>query len=105
MTRQEICDELCIEEPVMFPAPECLDEAIVGITEDKCHLIYNYSCLVAAFAADFAKTDGGVLDDYLDEAVEWIDCNTLRSLPFQDQSIVLIIMYPLFREEESESKN
>lgn len=89
----------------MFFDPECLDEAIVGITEDKCHLIYDYQCLVAAFAADFAKTEGGVLDDYLDEAVEWIDCNTLRSLPFQDQSIAPIIMYPLFREEEGESRD
>ena len=71
MKREEILNK-CDEETVILE-PSYLDEAIVGINQDG-KLIYDYDLLVKANIEHEGMT--------YEEAVEWVEFNTLRSVPF-----------------------
>lgn len=79
MTREELV-ELGYEECVLLE-PKSLDEAIIGITHDN-RIIYEYEKLVKAFMEHDGMTN--------EEAVEWIDYNTIRSLPYIQNSPVIM---------------
>lgn len=82
MNRQTLTD-LGYDDVILLE-PKELDEAIVGISHDN-RAIYDYDLLVKSFI----KCDNISEDD----AIEWIDHNTIRSLPYQVKSP--IIMYNL----------
>lgn len=69
--------------------PEGLDKAIVGISHDGC-LIYSYSLLVKAFM----DTEGMSVDD----AIEWIEYNTIRAIPYMGYNAP-VIMYEKYEFE------
>lgn len=48
--------------------------AIIGIAKDYSHVVYSYDKLVEAYAVENNWT--------WEEAMEWVDYNTLRSLPY-----------------------
>jgi hypothetical protein len=54
--------------------PRGMDEAIVGTRKKgkKTHLVYSYRRLVEYFRKDMPE----------DDAVEWIEYNTVRALPY-----------------------
>jgi hypothetical protein len=61
------------------------DTALIGVTEDG-RAVYDFNKMVAWLVE---TQDFTVLD-----AIEWIECNTIRALPYEgDQAPV--IMYPL----------
>ena len=101
MTRDEIIDYLNIEEPVLFlDPPEVYDKGILGISEDHCHLIYGYWALVTALAEDYEKEwvkngSEGEKPDFYNDAMEWIDYNTIRSLPYYSNENCPIVIYEL----------
>jgi len=68
-------------EDTLFLDPDYLDEAIIGLTHDG-RVAYDYDKLVAAF----------VTHDNMDAeaATEWIEYNTIRSLPYYSQAPVII---------------
>lgn len=63
--------------------PECYRSAIIGISDDSNHVVYSYSKLIEAFI------DGGMTEE---EAAEWFDFNTARSLPYAGEYRPIVVM-------------
>lgn len=84
MTKQEICEQFGIEDPVYFFDPEeVFNKGILGVSEDHRHIIYGYYTLATALAEDYEKTwhkeehkKDEEEPDFMLEAFEWIDTNT-----------------------------
>ena len=56
MTKQEICEQFGIEDPVYFFEPEeVFNKGILGVSEDHKHIIYGYYTLAAALAENYEK--------------------------------------------------
>lgn len=84
MTNQEWLLSLEHEDFIVFANPD-FDDAIVGITTDN-QVVYDYEKMIE----HLMNVDG--MDSL--EAAEFIDCNTLRSLPYAGHGAP-IIMYSL----------
>lgn len=74
-----------MDEGTVFLEPEWLDEAIVGYANVNGHdvLAYGYSALITAFM----KHD----DMDYETAVEWVDYNTLRALPYMGAQAPIVV--------------
>ena len=100
---KQLCDEYNIDEPILFFSPgEVYDKGILGISEDHKHIIYGYWKLVDSLAEDFENEwnknehkEDEETPDFAVEAMEWLDTNTIRSLPYQNQEICPIIIYEI----------
>lgn len=63
--------------------------SIIGVTTAN-KVVYDYDMMVDILAKEYAQGDGKVLNDlsddeqyeYVSSAIEWIDFNTIRSLPY-----------------------
>lgn len=103
MTTQEICDKYNIEEPIIFFEPsEVFNKGILGVTEDHKHVVYGYYTLAAALAEDYEQewnnkehNNDEEKPDFYSDAMEWIDYNTIGSLPGCNPEICPIIIYEL----------
>lgn len=105
MTKQEICEKFNIEDPVYFFEPEeVFNKGILGVSEDKKHIIYGYYTLAAALAEDYEKEwnnkehndcdDMTCEPDFMSDAFEWIDYNTsptATSLELNEENYPIII--------------
>lgn len=80
---QRIRDALCDmghEDAVIFDGPD-FDEAIVGVTDDG-QVVYDYDAMVECLM----KQDNiGRL-----EAIEFIEYNTMRALPYIDNAPIVM---------------
>lgn len=79
----EIKDALCeadCEDTIVFEAPDYA-VAYLGITDDG-RAVYDYNFMVASLVADGMTAD---------EAVEFIDYNTLRALPYMGPKAPVIL--------------
>lgn len=85
MTREEIFE---INDSLVLLDPPYLDEAIIGFSHND-RAIYDYEKLIQAFMKGDNMTE--------EEAIEWIDYNTLRALPYVPNSP--IIMFNLDKYE------
>ena len=72
-------------EDVLIFANYSYDDALIGISDDN-RAIYDYNLMV-----EWLTTNEGFTEE---EAMEWIDYNTLRSLPYMGSGAP-IIMYTL----------
>ena len=85
-------DEIIILEP-----QKDFNKGIIGVTEDKCHLVYDFQKLVAGMAGESfmnkSNDDERTFEDFLQEASEWVDYNTIRSLPYMNEKYRPIIIY------------
>ena len=85
-------DEIIILEP-----QKDFNKGIIGVTEDKCHLVYDFQKLVAGMAGENftnkSNDDERTFEDFLEEASEWVDYNTIRSLPYMNEKYRPIIIY------------
>ena len=107
MTRKEIVDYYEIEEPITFFDPEdVFDKGILGISEDKKHVIYGYFTLAAALAEDFEKEwhkeqhkEDEEEPDFMLDAFEWIDKNTIGTIPYLDEETSPILIYEMPKEK------
>lgn len=88
MTNRELLCELGYEDSVIFDNPD-FDDAIIGVTTDG-NVVYDYDKMVVSLA----EKDGMDLAD----AADFIDYNTIRSLPYVGESAP-IIMYGLNQED------
>lgn len=61
------------------------DTALIGVSDDG-RAVYNYELMIECLMNEEGWTDN--------EAVEWIDYNTIRALPYMGEDAP-IIMYPL----------
>ena len=74
----------------MFREPDFYD-AIVGYYYNEIGLpvlVYNYDKMIECLAAEYKDSE----DPYLD-AIEWIDYNTMRTLPYMSSNGRPIIIY------------
>lgn len=83
MNKRELLTEMGHEDAVVFDSPE-FDDAIIGTTHDG-RVVYDFDKMVKGFV----EANGGTEE----EAIEFIEYNTIRSLPYYPNSPV--IMYPL----------
>ena len=79
MTREDIRAELP-EGAVIFSNPS-FDKSIIGTTTDD-RVVYSYDKMVAELMAD-----EGIK---MQEAIDWIDYNTIRALPYIDRPPVIM---------------
>lgn len=71
------------EEAVVFNVPN-YDNAIVGLSGDG-RVIYDYDLMVKELAEKTALTE--------EEATQYVDYNTIRTLPYIEEAIRPIIIY------------
>ena len=83
---RKILKELYPDIEIVILEPSYLDEAIIGISHDD-RLIYDYEKLIKAFMKGDKITE--------EEAIEWIDYNTLRSLPYMGSNAPIIMNHIL----------
>ena len=77
-------------EALMFRDPDFYN-AIIGYyynNEDLPVIVYSYNKMVECLAEEYGDSE----DPYLD-AIEWIDYNTLRTLPYMNAKGRPIIIY------------
>ena len=99
-TVNDFIEDMEIEEPIVFFEPrELFDLGIIGLTEDKCHVIYGYNKLTYAIAEKNQKIEkakgedlGKTFDDYLLEACDCVDYETIRSINYMPKDFMPIIM-------------
>lgn len=84
MTAFERVSDAGYDDVLLFDNPS-YDDALIGVTEDG-RAVYDFEKMVAWLV----ENDG--LDDL--EAVEWIEYNAIRALPYEGDRAP-IIMYPL----------
>lgn len=92
MDIDEIVDYVSEENPeaIMFRNPDFYD-AIVGYIineEDLPVLVYDYSKMVECLAEEFEE-----LEDPIMSAMEFIDYNTIRALPYINAKGRPVILY------------
>lgn len=83
MSKIDDLEDLGCDELIIFGNGE-YDDAIIGVTTDN-RVVYDFDLMVECL----------VKRDNCDEidAVEWIEYNTIRSLPYMEGAP--IVMYPL----------
>lgn len=86
--RDALCD-MGHDEAVVFDGPE-FDEAIIGVT-DEGRVVYDYNKMVRCMMQQDEITE--------EEAIEFIEYNTIRALPYFGPNAP-IIMHPLNIEDE-----
>ncbi len=72
-------------EDVKYLVNESYDDALIGVSEDG-RAIYNFDKMVDWLMEKYGWSDT--------EAIEWIEVNTIRALPYFGEGAP-IIMYPL----------
>lgn len=72
-------------EDVKYLVNESYDDALIGVSEDG-RAIYNFDKMVDWLVGKYGWSDT--------EAIEWIEVNTIRALPYFGEGAP-IIMYPL----------
>lgn len=100
MTKDELKEKIEqweIDKVIVLEPQEDFNCGIIGITEDKSHLVYSYEKLTEGMAEKEFKNkkpdDERTFEDCLSEACEWVDYNTIRQLPYMDASSRPIIIY------------
>ena len=82
---------------IVLEPRDYFNKGLIGVTEDKQHLIYSYQKLTHWNAVEEFKNkksdDERTFDDFLSEACENVDYNTIRSLPYMDADYRPIIIY------------
>lgn len=77
--RERIANEL--EDSIILDNPS-FDNSIIGFT-DNGNLVYDYNRMVVEFAEENGVTDF--------EAIEFIDYNTIRAIPYMGEQKPIII--------------
>jgi hypothetical protein len=88
MTKQEFAEAYGLhEDAILFGSDgewDTYKEAIIGVHEDGKHVVYSYERLVGALSEAYGSTE---------DAVAWIDYNTIRAIPYMPQEYAPIIIY------------
>lgn len=71
-----------IEEEVLILDNHAYDKSVVGITEDG-RLVYDFEKMIQEFMEDEQCDET--------EAIEWLEYNTLRALPYMGERAPIII--------------
>lgn len=88
MTNRELLSDFGYEDSIIFDNPS-YDSAIIGISTDG-KVVYDYDEMIACLMYEDDMT--------YDEAVDFIDYNTIRSLPYAGDGAP-IVMHALRKDE------
>ena len=89
MTAEELLEDNEFDDIIIFESPE-YDDALVGVSINN-QAVYNYDKMIECLMKSENFTE--------EQAREWIEFNTISSLPPSDNNYP-IVMYPLYRNEE-----
>lgn len=89
MTNRQLLVDFGYEDSIIFKNPS-YDAAIIGVSTDG-QVIYDYDKMIGCLMDEDNMT--------YDEAIDFIDYNTIRSLPYVGEGAP-IVMYK-FREEDT----
>lgn len=98
MSKEEFVEKYLIEPEAIFIGSdeewEIYKNAIVGVTQDKCHIVYSYDKLIENLVNVYMKESCDEDRDYVFEAMEWVDYNIIRSIPYLPENYrpIVIIM-------------
>jgi hypothetical protein len=81
MTASERLADLGYEDVIIFDSPS-FDKALIGVSEDN-RAIYDYEKMAICLAVDWAVS--------LEEAIEFIEYNTIRALPYAGAGAPIIL--------------
>ena len=70
------------EQPLLFGPSGAYDNSIIGFTEDG-RAVYDYEKMVEELVQDDNCTR--------EEAIEWIDYNTIRAIPYAGEHAPIVI--------------
>ena len=104
MTREDFIKNYDLEDETIILEPwEDFSGGIVGITEDHKQIIYSYQGMIESLARSYEKEyyennkdekyDEDKFTDFLQEATDWIEYNTIRSLAYWNVEFRPIIMF------------
>ena len=82
--KEYVLDEEILDKIVVLEGDEYAD-GVIGITEDY-RLVYSYEKLVESLMKTYDSEDESI--KWL-EAVEWLNYNTLRSIPYMESQGLL----------------
>lgn len=86
-----LIDEWGIEPDTIILEPQSeFNGAIIGISDDRRHLIYSYEKMVELMTKVYCDSEM--------IAHDWIDYNTMRALPYMNQEYVPIIIHEFVKE-------
>lgn len=80
MSREKLIDH-GYEDLLVFDCPD-YDDAIIGVTTDD-RVVYSYDLMVKQLMKDENWTE--------EEAVEWIEYNTVRALDYMGDNAPIIV--------------
>lgn len=84
MTAAEKLAEWGYEDVIIFENPS-YDDALIGITTDN-RAVYDYELMVEWLFKNYGWSR--------EDAVEWIEYNTLRAIPYYDAAPVVVQKFP-----------
>ena len=84
MTANDKLAEAGYEGIVIFTSPS-YDDALVGVSEDN-RAIYDFDKMVEGLVKHDGMTE--------EEAIEWIEYNTVRSLPYNEAAPIILYRLP-----------
>ena len=104
MTENEFLETYDLEDGTIVLTPwEYFKNGIIGITEDHKHIVYSYQGMIESLARSYEKEyyennkdekyDEDKFTDFLQEATDWIEYNTIRSLAYWNVEFRPIIMF------------
>lgn len=89
MTKEEFIDFYNLEEGTVILEPwDVFKKGIIGINENHCQIIYGYYKLLSAIADENENywnehhSENEEKPEFLMDAMEDVDYNTIRSLPY-----------------------
>lgn len=89
MTKAEFLNAYSINDNTIVLEPwEEYEKGIIGITEDRKRIIYGYLKLI-----DSLLTAWDMPEEDSQEAIDWIEYNTIRSLPYLPEEYRPIICF------------
>lgn len=88
---RDLLNELGYENAIIFENPD-YDEAIIGVSHDD-RVIYSFEKMVKCLVDNDKMTD--------EEAIEFIEYNTIRAIPYFGPSAPIVLMNEImFSENE-----
>lgn len=94
MTKEEFIEINSLEDgTVILEDWDTFKGGIVGVSEDRCHIIYSYDALVKSLSESYKKDEPDLTEEELNTmAIDWIEYNTIRSIPYMPKGYEPIIM-------------
>lgn len=98
--RRDFLTENYGDDVILFDNPS-FDSAIIGVTHDN-RAVYDYDEMIDSLAKEY-MAEGETTEEAVTMAIEWIEFNTLRSLPYVSNGPVVVFnTEDMFEDEENE---